>query len=131
MILESKNSFLRARKACIDYWAKAFDFTGRTNRYDFWIVIFILIVISSIIDLENMPLTVQNIWAAAWLIPSVSIIIRRLREAGYQFAWLWRSLIPFYFLFQVWILFFWLFKPSEQSQTWGLRDGEGPTTGRR
>ena len=114
LIPESKNSFLRARKACIDYWAKAFDFTGRTNRYDFWIIIFILIVISSVIDLEDMPLIIQNIWAAAWLIPSASVTIRRLRDAGYNFPWLWRSLIPFYILFQIWAIFFWLFKPSQE-----------------
>ena len=131
MIPERKNSFIRARKACIDYWVKAFDFTGSTNRYDFWIVFFILTVIGFVIDLDNMPLIVQNIWVAASLIPTLSIIIRRLRDAGYKFGWLWRSLIPFYFLFQIWTLFFWLCKPTQQSQTWGLLDSQGSTTGRR
>ena len=78
-----------------------------------------------------MPSIVQNIWAAAWFIPSASVTIRRLRDAGYKFTWLWRSLIPFYFLFQIWSVFFWLFRPTQQSQTWGLLDSEGSTTGRR
>ena len=114
MALKSQNSFFRARKACADYVVKAFDFTGTTNRYDFWVVFLILYVVNLAIDLDNMPVKIQNIWLAVSLIPSLSLTIRRLRDAGYKFVWLWRSLIPFYILFQIWIVFFWLFRPSEQ-----------------
>ena len=120
MTSESKNSFVRAREACIDFLIKSFDFTGTTNRFDFWIVVLILFVIQFVIDLESMPLRVQNIYLCVLLIPSSSITVRRLRDAGYKFAWLWRALIPFYVLFQIWFLFFWLFKPSQQwFSDWG------------
>ncbi|WP_413440772.1 DUF805 domain-containing protein [Synechococcus sp. MIT S1220] len=114
MATENINSFVRAREACIGYVIKSFDFTGTTNRFDFWIVVLILFVFHAAIDLDNMPTRVQDLYRFALLIPSSSITVRRLRDAGYRFAWLWRALIPFYFLFQIWVLFFWLFKPSSQ-----------------
>ena len=111
---ENKNSFVRAREACIGYTIKSFDFTGTTNRCDFWIFFLILFVFQAAIDLDNMPTRVQDLYRCVLLIPSSSITVRRLRDAGYKFAWLWRALIPFYLLFQIWVLFFWLFKPSSQ-----------------
>ncbi len=109
------NSFLRTRNACISFFTRAFDFTGKTNRFDFWIVALIYSAINIAIDLENTPNTFQNIYLALVLIPWLSLITRRLRDSGYKLIWFWRALIPFYVLFQIWIILFWLARPSQRA----------------
>ena len=111
------NSFLRTRHACISFFTRAFDFTGKTNRFDFWIVALICSAINIAIDLENTPNAFQNIYLALVLIPWLSLITRRLRDSGYKLIWLWRALIPFYVLFQIWIILFWLARPSQIAHT--------------
>ena len=108
------NSFRNAYHACSSFFTRAFDFKGRTNRYDFWIPVLVLIAINIAIDLENLPLMIQNVYAAVLVVPWLSIITRRLRDSGYRLIWLWRSLIPFYFLFQIWIIIYWLTRPSQK-----------------
>ena len=90
------NSFLRTRQACVSFFTRAFDFTGKTNRFDFWIVALIYSAINIAIDLENTPNTVQNVYLAVVLVPWLSLITRRLRDSGYKLIWLWRAIIPFY-----------------------------------
>ncbi len=109
------NSFLRTRQACVSFFTRAFDFTGKTNRFDFWIVALIYSAINIAIDLENTPNTVQNVYLAVVLVPWLSLITRRLRDSGYKLIWLWRAIIPFYILFQIWIILFWLARPSQKA----------------
>jgi len=109
------NSFRRALDACKCFFTRAFDFTGKTNRYDFWVVVLVISAINFAIDLESTPTSFQNIYLGIFLIPWLSIITRRLRDSGYKLVWLWRALIPFYFLFQIWNIFFWLARPSQKA----------------
>ena len=109
------NSFLSARDACVSFFTRAFDFTGRTNRFDFWIVVLVFTAINTAIDLENTPNTFQNVYLATIIIPWLSLIARRLRDSGYKLRWLWNALIPFYILFQIWNIFFWLTRPSQEA----------------
>ena len=108
------NSFRHSYHACSSFFTRAFDFKGRTNRYDFWIPVLVLTVINIAIDLENLPLMIQNVYAAVLVVPWLSIITRRLRDSGYRLVWLWRSLIPYYFLFQIWVIIYWLTRPSQK-----------------
>ena len=108
------NSFRHSYHACSSFFTRAFDFKGRTNRYDFWIPVLVLTVINIAIDLENLPLMIQNVYAAVLVVPWLSIITRRLRDSGYRLVWLWRSLIPYYFLFQIWVIIYWLTRPSKK-----------------
>ena len=126
------NSFLRARHACISFFTRAFDFNGKSNRFDLWIVVLIYSTISIAINLENTPIMFQNAYLAAVLIPWLSLITRRLRDSGYKLIWLWRALIPFYILFQIWTIFFWLARPSQEAPSFSesqkeASDSEPPT----
>ena len=107
-------------KAYIDFWKRAFDFSGRSNRPDYWwaylvnvIIITILTVFCVLIPffsnvdlsdpaLLNNPTELQKIIITyAWplmlfslieLIPQLSLQIRRLRDAGFHPAWVLLSL---------------------------------------
>ena len=108
-------------KAYIDFWKRAFDFSGRSTRPDFWwaylvnvIIITILTVFCVLIPffsnvdfsdpaLLNNPTELQKIIIIyAWplmlfslieLIPQLSLQIRRLRDAGFHPAWVLLSYI--------------------------------------
>ena len=89
--------------AYLDFWRRAFDFAGRSDRPDYWWAIFanMLITILSLIFL----LTVGEDAA-----PLLSLSIRRLRDAGYHWAFIFVSFIPVIGNF---ILLFFLCQPSE------------------
>ena len=117
------NSFRRAIDACTSFFTRAFDFTGKTNRYDFWIVVLVVSSINFAIDFENTPAAFQNIYLGIVLIPWLSLITRRLRDSGYKLVWMWRALIPFYLLFQIWNILFWLARPSQKAPSFSLSEG--------
>ena len=120
------NSFLRARHACISFFTRAFDFNGKSNRFEFWFVALINSGINIAIDLEHTPNTFQNIYLAVVIIPWLSLTTRRLRDSGYRLIWLWRALIPFYILFQIWTIFFWLASPSQEAPSFSASQKEAP-----
>ena len=102
-------------KAYIDFWKRAFDFSGRSTRPDYWwaylvnVIIFcVLIPFFSNVDFSD-PALLNNstelqkiIITYAWplmlfslieLIPQLSLQIRRLRDAGFHPAWVLLSYI--------------------------------------
>ena len=122
----STDSFSRALRACTSFFTSAFDFKGKTSRYDFWVVVLIFSAINFAINFENTPTVFQDVYLGIVLIPWLSITSRRLRDSGYRFIWLWRALIPFYVLFQFWNIFFWLARPSQQAPSFSKSYEEDP-----
>lgn len=91
----------------IDYWKRAFDFKGTTSRINYWsvflmqalifILIFILLFLSkwdllSQLSEDEMFEILRDAWEiSAWdlinIIPSFTIFVRRIRDAGAK-SWL-------------------------------------------
>ena len=115
-----------------EFWGRAFDFTGKTKRKDFWLtllkgfllsffIIGILVFFYVINAIENPtdPIATatslsRNISYLSWflaiinLIPSLSIQVRRLNDIGKEPAWVLLSFVPFISF----LLIFWYAKPS-------------------
>ena len=115
-----------------EFWLRAFDFTGKTKRKEFWLTIsqafvFYLLIIgfpigfyifSEVYNSTNSVETVnalsKNISYIFWLvaivnlIPSLSIQVRRLNDIGKEPGWVLLSFIPFISF----LLIFWYAKPS-------------------
>ena len=104
--------------AYLDFWRRAFDFAGRSDRPDYWWAIFanMLITILSLIFLLTVGedaaplLSLIQIYGFFTIIPNLSLSIRRLRDAGYHWAFIFVSFIPVIGNF---ILLFFLCQPSE------------------
>ncbi|MFR8245741.1 MAG: DUF805 domain-containing protein [Streptococcus sp.] len=118
-------------KAYIDFWKRAFDFSGRSTRPDYWWVYLINVIISTILvvgfvlipffsNVSHNPALLNNqtelqkiifslclatnAFSLIELIPQLSLQIRRLRDAGFHPAWVLLSyigLIPFLAFFTV------------------------------
>lgn len=94
-------------KEYLESWKRAFDFSGRSRRREFWLPYLINIVIVMVLYFLGGASTAKNprgsvsiffiilsIYAFAYLIPTLSLIVRRLHDIGKSGWWYFISLIP-------------------------------------
>ncbi|MCP9849458.1 DUF805 domain-containing protein [Cyanobium sp. Morenito 9A2] len=84
--------------AYVSGWQRAFDYEGRTNRGDYWwfvlanlIVVVVLLVLSGFIEAFR---ALTNIYVIAQIVPHLPLTIRRLRDSGKPWPWIFISLVP-------------------------------------
>ena len=100
-------------KAYKKYWMGYFDFTGRSSRSDYWLVVlantivtiilFSILIVVIVFDspdshyhviLNLLYLLVMTYFFASF-IPSIALQVRRLRDAGYNWPYIFVTFIPF------------------------------------
>ena len=90
-----------------EFWIKATDFKGFTSQADWWFVQLANLIISFFtfpIFFKTFGLNV-NIYGIICIIPQIAIDIRRIKDFGKDWKWIFINLIPIF----GWILwFFWL-----------------------
>lgn len=79
-------------------WTRAFDFSGRSNRGDYWwATLATTIVAYSLLALSNATeafMTIYVLYCFAGIIPGLSLCVRRVRDAGKGWQWIFINLIP-------------------------------------
>ena len=84
-----------------DFWFKAIEFKGFTSRSYWWWVQLANLIISYL----TIPIFGLNLYGIVCIIPQVAIDIRRIRDYGKDWKWIFINLIPIF----GWILWFiWL-----------------------
>ena len=80
------------------FWTRSFDFKGVTNRPDYWwaylaylIFLVLLAILSEVADVFSALLV---FYVIAGAIPNLSIQIRRTRDMGKSWQWIFINLIP-------------------------------------
>lgn len=94
--------FLKMWDAYKKLWAYSITFEGTSTRSDFWYAVLSNLLFSSILSVFmfyfksalNFILTLQNIYSLAVFIPTLALIVRRFRDAGFSFWWV----VGFYFI---------------------------------
>ncbi|ARC33191.1 MAG: DUF805 domain-containing protein [Streptococcus salivarius] len=106
------------------FWKGYVDFTGRSTRSDYWfavlaniLVIWAFGIITSIFIVANggsmdgalgtiatVMILAMFVYCLAVILPFISIQVRRLRDAGYHWALIFLSLIPYLGGFIIFIL---------------------------
>ena len=104
------------------YWMGYVDFTGRSSRSDYWlavlantivtIILFSIVIVVIVFDSPNSHYHVilsllygfAMLYCFANYIPSIALQVRRLRDAGYHWALIFLSLIPYLGGFIIFIL---------------------------
>ena len=85
------------------FWTKGFDFEGRTKRIDYWKIILVNAILGAILSQISNPLYLSFLIAS--VIPGLAMWIRRIRDAGKQWPWVFIVLIPLIGpLWMLWIL---------------------------
>ena len=79
-------------------WERSFDYSGRSSRPAFWwfylgnvIVLFVLNVLGFKLGLFGW---LANLYLLAQIFPSLAITVRRLRDGGKPWPWIFIGLIP-------------------------------------
>ena len=98
--------------AYVEFWLKATDFNGKTTRFDWWLVQ----LANVIVYIFTIPIFIRtfgfNIYGVLCILPQIAIDIRRLRDYGKNWKWIFINLIPIL----GWIIWFiWLGFGKSQS----------------
>ena len=88
-----------------EFWVKATDFKGFTSRSEWWFVLLANLIISFL----TIPISIRiygvNVYGIVCIIPQIAIDIRRIKDFGKDWKWIFINLIPVF----GWILWFiWL-----------------------
>ena len=77
-------------------WKRSFDYTGRSDRGDYWflllasfIVLLVLNIVGSFVPFIGV---LANLYLIAELVPHFSLAVRRLRDAGKDWQWIFVSI---------------------------------------
>ena len=88
-----------------EFWLKATDFNSKTTRYEWWAVQLTNLIIS----IFTIPILLRtfgfNIYEVFCILPKIAIDIRRLKDFGKDWKWIFINLIPF-IGWAIW--FFWM-----------------------
>ncbi len=73
-------------------WKRSFDYTGRSDRGDYWffvlasfLILLVLNIVGSFIPFIGV---LANLYFIAELVPHISLAVRRLRDAGKDWQWI-------------------------------------------
>ena len=90
-----------------EFWLKATDFSSTTTRSDWWWVLLINLIISFFTFPIFMRTFGFNFYGIICIIPQTSIDVRRLRDFGKDWKWIFINLIPFlgWLLWFIWLGF--------------------------
>ena len=85
------------------FWTQAFDFEGRTSRIDYWKIVLVNLIIGAVLS-KISPSAVYIVFAVASICPGLAMNIRRIRDTGRSWQWIFISLIPIIgFVWLLWI----------------------------
>ena len=76
------------------FWTQSFDFEGQTSRIDYWKIVLVNLIIGGVLAKVS-PSAVYFVFAVASICPGLAMNIRRIRDTGRSWQWIFISLIPF------------------------------------
>ena len=80
-------------------WRKSFTYTGSATRSEYWwfyLTNLIVIIASALVDIASTRNTgIAYIYFIAQIFPSLSVTVRRLRDIGKDWKWMFISCAPF------------------------------------
>ncbi len=84
--------------AYISGWQRAFDYSGRSTRGDYWWFALANLIVGIALGLLTKAVSqlgaISNVYAIATIVPGLSLIVRRLRDAGKAWPWIFIGLVP-------------------------------------
>jgi uncharacterized membrane protein YhaH (DUF805 family) len=77
----------------VDMWKNFANFSGRTDVGGYWWAVLGNFIVSFVLGLIGVEVLI-SVYSLATLIPTLSIAVRRLRDAGKGWGWLFITLVP-------------------------------------
>lgn len=102
----------------LDMWRNFANFSGRTSVRGYWMAFLFNflagVVLSILIGIIPEAAFLSSLYSLAAIIPGLALTVRRLRDAGKSWAWLFITLVP---LVGSIVLIVMLCKPSVPTRT--------------
>jgi len=73
-------------------WQRSFDYTGRSNRGDYWWFVLANLIVALLTALISDKL--NTLYSLASVVPGIPLAVRRLRDSGKSWPWIFIGLIP-------------------------------------
>ncbi len=83
---------MRLIEAFTSGWSRSFDYSGRSNRGDYWWFVLANLIVTVLIG--RVSPKILSLYSFASLVPGIPLAVRRLRDAGKEWPWLFIALIP-------------------------------------
>ena len=94
-------------------WKRSFDYSGRSSRGDYWwftlVDTIIILILNALSPLNALIYKLTVLYMVAQILPSLPLTIRRLRDAGKHWGWIFISVVPV--LGSIWLIWL-LVQPS-------------------
>jgi uncharacterized membrane protein YhaH (DUF805 family) len=82
----------------VEAWKKSFDYTGRSKRPDYWWFYLANFLLGLVLGLLSNSSTffgwILSLYLPISILPTLPLTIRRLRDAGKPWPWIFIGLIP-------------------------------------
>jgi uncharacterized membrane protein YhaH (DUF805 family) len=80
----------------VNAWKNYVNFSDRTSVRGYWMAFLFFIITAFVVGIIAglTTLWISYIWSLAILLPSLALAIRRLRDAGKAWYWIFINLIP-------------------------------------
>ena len=110
MLVEPALSQVGPVEAFTTAWRKSFTYGGKATRAEYWwfylinfiaiLGVYVLMAIAGangLVDIEGLQFvfSLLLIYVLASAFPNLSIVVRRLRDIGKKWTWIFISLVPF------------------------------------
>tara|TARA_Y100001968_G_scaffold226075_1_gene208860 strand:- start:618 stop:938 length:321 start_codon:yes stop_codon:yes gene_type:complete len=80
------------------FWTRAFDFQGRTSRSVYWLAVLVSFLVGLVLailgSVADSLIALYPLYYFAAIIPNLSMSIRRVRDMGHSWPWIFINLIP-------------------------------------
>ena len=80
-------------------WRKSFTYSGKATRAEYWwfflVQFIILIALLLLSQASDAAVGLYILYSIASVFPNLSLVVRRLRDIGKQWQWIFISLVPF------------------------------------
>ena len=98
------NDFINAYK---EFWVKATEFEGKTSLLDWWFVQLANLIVFLLTIQLFLKIYGFNVFGIVCIIPQIAIDIRRIRDFGKDWKWIFINLIPIFgsILWFIWLGF--------------------------
>jgi uncharacterized membrane protein YhaH (DUF805 family) len=101
-------NFQESVRTCFNKYA---TFAGRATRSEYWWFQLFYFMTAVLLGIVSSKLPALNIVLLAFVIPGISVLVRRLHDINRSGWWYWIALIP---LVGIIILIYWLVQPGTQ-----------------
>lgn len=92
-------------QAYVLFWKKYVDVHSLSTRTEFWTPTIVNAVILGLLNGANKSSIISIVFELAIIIPSISVFIRRMHDAGASAKLFWMGLIPVAGIFFRWVYF--------------------------